>query len=169
MNSILALPQSITDFSNIEQSPRLSQHPQRISADYSSSHINHDPSGSFHPLLQAVRPQAKQEQLTCRWINQDRQSNRFGKVCNRTFGCMQEIVTHLNVDHVGAPDQTTHTCHWDNCQRAGKPFKAKYKLVNHIRVHTGEKPFQCPFPSCGKLFARSENLKIHKRTHTGKC
>ena len=51
--------------------------------------------------------------------------------------------------------------------RNGLPFKAKYKLVNHIRVHTGEKPFPCPFPGCGKLFARSENLKIHKRTHTG--
>ncbi|KFP60403.1 Zinc finger protein ZIC 1, partial [Apaloderma vittatum] len=49
------------------------------------------------------------------------------------------------------------------CPREGKPFKAKYKLVNHIRVHTGEKPFPCPFPGCGKVFARSENLKIHKR------
>ncbi|KAF2978587.1 hypothetical protein EK904_001358, partial [Melospiza melodia maxima] len=68
---------------------------------------------------------------------------------------------------VGGPEQNNHICYWDECPREGKSFKAKYKLVNHIRVHTGEKPFPCPFPGCGKIFARSENLKIHKRTHTG--
>jgi zinc finger protein ZIC, invertebrate len=81
---------------------------------------------------------------------------------------MHEIVTHITVEHVGGPEISNHVCFWDNCPRVGKPFKAKYKLVNHIRVHTGEKPFPCPFPGCGKVFARSENLKIHKRTHTGK-
>lgn len=73
----------------------------------------------------------------------------------------------MTVDHVGGTDQNVHICYWENCIREGKPFKAKYKLVNHIRVHTGEKPFACPFVGCGKVFARSENLKIHKRTHTG--
>ncbi|KAL3201395.1 hypothetical protein MRX96_012446 [Rhipicephalus microplus] len=67
----------------------------------------------------------------------------------------------------GGPECTNHACFWQDCVRNGRPFKAKYKLVNHIRVHTGEKPFPCPFPGCGKVFARSENLKIHKRTHTG--
>ena len=104
----------------------------------------------------------------CMWIEQE--GPRVGKQCNRVFYRMDEIVTHLTVDHVGAStnaDQNVHICYWDKCVREGKPFKAKYKLVNHIRVHTGEKPFACPFPTCGKVFARSENLKIHKRTHTG--
>ncbi|KAI4805517.1 hypothetical protein KUCAC02_010123, partial [Chaenocephalus aceratus] len=89
------------------------------------------------------------------------------RVCNKTFSTMHELVTHVSVEHVGGPEQTTHVCFWEECARESKPFKAKYKLVNHIRVHTGEKPFPCPFPGCGKVFARSENLKIHKRTHTG--
>ena len=90
-----------------------------------------------------------------------------GRPCGRTFSCVQEAVVHLAVEHVGGPEQADHTCRWLGCGRRGRPFKAKYKLINHMRVHTGERPFQCPFPGCGKVFARSENLKIHKRTHTG--
>ncbi|OCT95426.1 hypothetical protein XELAEV_18013114mg [Xenopus laevis] len=125
-------------------------------------HHHHHPGAFFRYMRQ---PCIKQE-LICKWIDPE-QLNNPKKSCTKTFSTMHELVTHVSVEHVGGPEQSNHICFWEECPREGKPFKAKYKLVNHIRVHTGEKPFPCPFPGCGKVFARSENLKIHKRTHTG--
>ena len=45
------------------------------------------------------------------------------------------------------------------CQYCGKTFKVTRDHTNHIRTHTGEKPFACPH--CPHRSARSDNLKMH--------
>ena len=41
------------------------------------------------------------------------------------------------------------------------------RMLEHIKTHTGEKPFVCPHPSCSKTFTRKFSLHAHLRLHTG--
>ncbi|KAH8377367.1 hypothetical protein KR093_005083 [Drosophila rubida] len=55
-----------------------------------------------------------------------------------------------------------HTCYVATCH---KSFKCAAQLTQHIRTHTGEKPYACSY--CAQRFAQKYNLKVHERTHTG--
>ncbi|XP_046585126.1 zinc finger protein 341-like isoform X2 [Haliotis rubra] len=49
------------------------------------------------------------------------------------------------------------------CQYCDKMFAKNFDLQQHVRAHTGEKPFQCIV--CGRAFAQKSNVKKHMATH----
>ncbi|GAB0098995.1 zinc finger protein GLIS1-like [Sergentomyia squamirostris] len=94
--------------------------------------------------------------LECLWLD-----------CNQQFNDQCTLVNHIEKSHVELRRGEDFSCFWSGCPRRFKPFNARYKLLIHMRVHSGEKPNKCPFPGCNKAFSRLENLKIHQRSHTG--
>ncbi|XP_030750376.1 transcriptional activator cubitus interruptus isoform X2 [Sitophilus oryzae] len=94
------------------------------------------------------------------------ETNCHWKDCGTEFNTQDELVKHINNDHIHA-NKKSFVCRWEGCSRAEKPFKAQYMLVVHMRRHTGEKPHKCTFEGCVKAYSRLENLKTHLRSHTG--
>lgn len=44
------------------------------------------------------------------------------------------------------------------CPTCQKPFPKPYDLTRHIRSHTGEKPFVCEYPGCGRGFVQVSSV-----------
>ncbi|XP_029800780.1 zinc finger protein with KRAB and SCAN domains 4, partial [Suricata suricatta] len=52
------------------------------------------------------------------------------------------------------------------CNACERSFTRNRSLIEHQKVHTGEKPCQCD--TCGKGFTRTSYLVQHRRSHVGK-
>lgn len=93
-------------------------------------------------------------QLVCEWVD-----------CNTSFESMEKLNEHITEKHIGS-GKACYSCGWQNCQRKDKPFTKRHKMYNHLRTHTGERPFKCLVPGCDKTFSRPDSLTTHTKTHS---
>jgi len=95
----------------------------------------------------------EEEVTVCQWQN-----------CNLFFQTCEALGEHIERDHVQS-GKKKYFCEWLNCSRAHLPFTKRHKVCNHVRTHTGERPYVCPEPLCQKKFSRQDTLAVHARKH----
>ena len=66
--------------------------------------------------------------------------------------------------HEGEGHRPLYPCPFEGC---GKQYSKPCRLEEHVRAHTGERPYTCPHVDCGKSYIRENHLKRHMLIHTG--
>ena len=54
------------------------------------------------------------------------------------------------------------------CMICYKQFALGQYLKEHTYIHTGQKPFKCPYEGCTKAFRQAGKLSLHKKFHQNK-
>ena len=77
-------------------------------------------------------------------------------ICSKIFPNARQLNRHETVFHYGG-----HKAR--ECNVCGKTFHSPYWLVEHMKLHSKEKPYKCNV--CGKAYAQERVFKAHEKLH----
>lgn len=87
------------------------------------------------------------------------------QICGNKYTRVARLKIHQRTHVIKLVKQTGEKPFTCNHPDCGKTFADKVNLTTHIRTHTGERPFHCSYENCGKSFTTSGHLKDHERRH----
>ncbi len=79
------------------------------------------------------------------------------KICKLDFKMKQDLRDHQELVHNDVKSFA--------CMKCSACFSKYNALKVHQKIHTGQKPYTCPFPGCGKSFVEKGNMKTHFKIH----
>ncbi|XP_061082214.1 zinc finger E-box-binding homeobox 2-like isoform X5 [Conger conger] len=84
-------------------------------------------------------------------------------LCSYTFAYRTQLERHMATHKPGRDQHQLLNQGAGNrkfkCTECGKAFKYKHHLKEHLRIHSGEKPYECP--NCKKRFSHSGSYSSH--------
>lgn len=101
---------------------------QEYEADTKRGILDDKPKRVYYNYSSVEEPHHNQ----CKWAD-----------CRHQCDKLDSLVHHVNNEHIYRDSRKEFICHWIDCVREKKPFKAQYMLLVHMRRHTGEKPHKC--------------------------
>ncbi|XP_027415583.1 zinc finger E-box-binding homeobox 1 isoform X2 [Bos indicus] len=97
-----------------------------------------------------------------KYRHEKNEDNFSCSLCSYTFAYRTQLERHMT-SHKSGREQRHVTQSGGNrkfkCTECGKAFKYKHHLKEHLRIHSGEKPYECP--NCKKRFSHSGSYSSH--------
>ncbi|XP_041424124.1 gastrula zinc finger protein XlCGF57.1-like isoform X2 [Xenopus laevis] len=95
-----------------------------------------------------------------------KESSYICSKCGKSFSVDSDLLSHVCISSLyDFQSQDVTPAGEFHCSECATSFPRKAALLEHLRLHKGEKPFACK--ECGKLFARKLLLQNHQKDHAG--